>query len=214
MATAANTTKSNNRERTLNVIIKNSAHVKDRIIYLSEEIDCGLYGDVLPAFRYLDSTPGPITLMLNSPGGDITYMFSIYDLMRTATNDIITVGTGEICSATVLLLVCGARRYVTENTVLMSHKGSVDFAGNIEDIKSRMNWVNWYENQWAKLMARHTPRDEKYWKQIGRKEAELWVLGGEKIVEEGFADRVIEENLGEFLKKSNKINFPPKSNAS
>ena len=39
-------------------------------------------------------------------------------------------------------------------------------------------------------MAKHTPNDEKWWRMKTEKTAEYWLLGGDKIVEAGLADRV------------------------
>jgi len=152
-------------------------------------------------FRYLDLTPGPITLYINTPGGDEAGMFMLYDLIRTAKNLVVTVGMGEVCSAGVLLLAAGDRRLVTENCVLMSHEGrhsAVDLSAS--EAKARMKLVEYNEWQWCELMARHTGKAAKEWEKITKKEAELWLLGGQEIVDKGIADVVVPSVKGGLQK--------------
>jgi len=165
------------------------------IIILSEELDADSYSQFLHAFLYLqgDPTNEKITLILNTPGGDMMYMFSIYDLIQSSKKPIRVLGTGEIASAGVLLLACCHERIVMENTVLMSHEGSFGMEGKFSEATERMKWIKWIEGRWAELMAKHTKHNERYWKNLGKKKAEFWVLGGQAIVKEGVADRVATE---------------------
>jgi ATP-dependent Clp protease protease subunit len=148
---------------------------------------------IFTAFQRMldDDQEKSIRFFINTPGGDETYMLSLYDLIITSPVKIKTVGIGEVSSAGVLLLAAGHERYVSENCVLMSHQGSYSLEGKYEDAKARMEWINWVEKRWAELMARHSGKDTSYWKRITKKEAELWILGGQAIVDAGLADVVI-----------------------
>ena len=165
------------------------------IIILSEDIDTDSYSQFLHSFLYLqnDSKHEKITFLMNTPGGDMTYMFSMYDLIRSSKKPIKVIATGEVCSAGVLLLACAHERVVMENTVLMSHQGSFVAEGKFSEMADRMKWVAWMEKRWAKLMALHAGKTERHWFNLGKKKAEFWVLGGEAIVEAGIADRVANE---------------------
>ncbi len=174
--------------------IETGCSLDSRTVYITEGIDEDSYNKFLYGFKTLDASKGDINVMVCTGGGDTSFMFSMYDIITTANNKVITIGTGEVCSAGVLLLVCGNERFVTENCVLMSHGGSVFFDLNVDEAKARMKWLEWTEIQWAKLMARHTPRSSTHWISITRKEAELWHLGGKAIVEAGLADKVIERS--------------------
>jgi ATP-dependent protease ClpP protease subunit len=172
---------------------------KENTILLTEDICCDSYNTFIVAFRLLESQGKPINVILNTEGGDVVYMFSIYDLIRSATVPITIIGTGQVCSAGVLLLVAGHKRYVTENCVLMSHQGNFGMEGTFEEAKARLKWMEWTEGRWAELMARHTTRDSSYWKRVSKKEAELWVLGGANIVAQGFADAVVTEPMVKYF---------------
>lgn len=187
-----------NLERQLYFANENYASFKHRTIYFTDEVD-SIYDSMVVAFHQMDQEEGPIKMIINTPGGDISSMFSIYDIIRLANNEVWGIGTGEVCSAGVLILAGCHKRYVTENCVLMSHKGSTSFSGNIEDLESRTKWYKWMSDRWPELMSRHTPNDAAYWKRVQKREAELWILGGENIVQAGIADQVITGNLKEFL---------------
>lgn len=162
------------------------------IIVLSEDIDTDSYSQFLHSFLYLQNDPQhkKITFIMNTPGGDMTYMFSMYDLIRSSSKPVKIIATGEVCSAGVLLLACAHERVVMENTVLMSHQGSFVSEGKFSEMADRMKWIAWMEKTWAKLMAKHAGKTERQWVNLGKKKAEFWVLGGAAIVEAGLADRV------------------------
>ncbi len=176
-------------------------------------------GDIAPEFgdwftcvmRYLESISSePIIIWLNTPGGDVSSMFTFHDLVRASTCQVITIGTGQVCSAGVLMLACGNYRMVTESTTLMSHRGEDHIIGNLEQMEAQIKVVKWSEEHWAALMDRYTPakcadgksRDAKYWFLLGKKSAEWWITGGAAILEEGIADDIYNaENLAKALQE-------------
>lgn len=194
----------------LKSVFDNYVDIESRSIFLGtgidqpdEESDTDWRSWFTVGFRTLDAhSDAPIKLWLNTPGGDETGMYMAYDLIRTATSPIITIGIGEVASAGVLLLAAGHRRLVTENAVVMSHEGSGGMHSDLSasEIKSRMKWIKWLEENWCDKMALHTPKTAKEWARITSKEAELWLLGGAQIVEEGLADVVIPARSGELQK--------------
>jgi ATP-dependent protease ClpP protease subunit len=136
----------------------------------------------------------PITVWLNTPGGDVPSMFAFYDAVVATPCEVTIIGCGEVISAGVLMLVCGDRRLVTENCVLMSHQGADFESGglNYKEMLERKKYWDWTMTQWNYLMARHTPYDAQYWKAITSKKAEFWLLGGRAIKDHGLADDLYE----------------------
>lgn len=138
----------------------------------------------------------PITLCLNSPGGDVTSMYAIHDAIRTSRAPVRVIASGQVASAAVLILACGAAgsRLVMESTVLMSHEPTVggdDDGSPMRVAKSRRKWEDWQATYWCELMARYTPgKDAKWWAKTTERQAEYWLLGGAAIVREGLADAV------------------------
>jgi ATP-dependent Clp protease protease subunit len=192
------------------------AHIQDMNVNLSTR-ELFVAGDITSEFgdwvtcaiRYLESKSSePIIIWLNTPGGDVTSMFTFHDLVRGSACEVVTIGTGQVCSAGVLMLACGNKRLVTESTTLMSHRGEEQIIGNLEQMEAQMKVVKWSEEHWAVLVDRYTPetcadgksRDARYWFQLGKKSAEWWITGGEAIIAEGIADDIYNaENLAKAL---------------
>ena len=134
--------------------------------------------------------PGPVSVHLNTPGGEEVAMFAIHDAIRRH-GEVKVVAYGQVCSAGVLLLACAAIRVVTPSTILMSHESTTS-QGELgyRAAKDRRKVDDWFHEYWCELMGRYTPNDAKWWKSTTEKKAEFWLLGGEAIVEAGIADRV------------------------
>jgi ATP-dependent Clp protease protease subunit len=64
----------------------------------------------------------PISVYINSDGGDLNAMFAIHDILRTAPCPVHTYGFGHVMSAGTLLLACGDTRYLYENALVMMHE--------------------------------------------------------------------------------------------
>jgi ATP-dependent Clp protease protease subunit len=175
-----------------------SVNVVEREIYVNGQIDEDFGPWFTAIMSYLNMrSEAPITIWLNTPGGEEVSMFCFHDLVRASKSHVTIIGTGEICSAGVLMLACGHKRLVTESCVLMSHRGRGGVEGDYENIVARTKYIKWSEQHWAKLMDRYTPeevdgqrRDVSFWFNLGKKQPEWWLLGGEAIVREGIADEV------------------------
>ncbi len=164
-----------------------------RTIWVCGEID-GDLADLTAQFFHVIGT-APATMWINSPGGDVSAMFAIYDIMRMPGRNICTIGFGEVASAAVLLLAAGHKRMVTENVVVMSHEPSFSAEEGetvgLRAARERRKWEDWTHARWAELMARHTRQEPAWWRRITERKAEYWLLGGDAVVEAGLADEVI-----------------------
>ncbi len=152
------------------------------------------------AIRYLEvMNHDPVTIWINTPGGDVQSMFTFHDLVRQSPCKITTIGLGMVCSAGVLMLACGHHRLAGESCILMSHRSTETISGNLEEMEQEIEVARWSERHWASLMDRYTPdavdgkaRDQKHWFNLGKKTARWWITGGPAIVTEGLADAVYE----------------------
>lgn len=67
-----------------------------------------------------------LTLIINSPGGDVSSAFAIIDMMRGSALPVHTVGLGMVGSCGLLTFIAGAKghRTLTPNTSILSHQWS------------------------------------------------------------------------------------------
>ena len=125
--------KSSNKEYAYDLY---SRMLKDRIIFLSGEINDSLANIVISELLYLDNQNNEdIYLYINSPGGSITAGMSVYDTMNFINSKVITIGLGMCASMAAFLLSSGNTRYALPNTEIMIHQPIGGAQGQATDIK-------------------------------------------------------------------------------
>ena len=100
--------------------------LKDRIIFLGEEINDAVASTVVAQLLFLESEdPGKdIHMYINSPGGSVTAGMAIYDTMNYVKCDVSTTCIGMAASMGAFLLSSGAKgkRYALPNAEVMIHQ--------------------------------------------------------------------------------------------
>ena len=85
--------------------------LKENIIILGTPIDDTIANLVCAQLIHLESEnpDKDINIYINSPGGDISALFAIYDTMQFVKNDIATICLGQAASAAAVLLAAGTK---------------------------------------------------------------------------------------------------------
>ncbi|MCR5737641.1 MAG: ATP-dependent Clp endopeptidase proteolytic subunit ClpP [Eubacterium sp.] len=100
--------------------------LKDRIIFLGEEINDAVASTVVAQLLFLESEdPGKdIHMYINSPGGSVTAGMAIYDTMNYIKCDVSTTCIGMAASMGAFLLSSGAKgkRFALPNAEVMIHQ--------------------------------------------------------------------------------------------
>lgn len=116
--------------------------LKERIIFLSEQVDSASASVVIAQLLFLDAEdPGKdIYLYINSPGGSITDGMAIYDTMQYIKSDVCTICVGLAASMGSVLLAAGkkGKRYALPNSEVLIHQPLIaggDLSGQTTEIK-------------------------------------------------------------------------------
>ena len=113
--------------------------LKDRIIFLGEEVNETTAGLVVAQLLFLESEdPGKdIHLYINSPGGVVTAGLAIYDTMNYIKFDVETICIGLAASMGAFLLAGGTKgkRFALPNAEIMIHQPSGGAKGQATDIQ-------------------------------------------------------------------------------
>jgi ATP-dependent Clp protease protease subunit len=113
--------------------------LKENIIFLGTPIDDTIANLVCAQLLFLEAenTDKEISLYINSPGGDITALFAIYDTMQFIKNDISTFCYGQAASAAAVLLAGGTKgkRYALPHARILLHQPWGGAAGQATDIE-------------------------------------------------------------------------------
>ena len=119
--------------------------LKDRIIFLGEQIDEHVAGLVVAQLLFLEAEDPDkdICIYINSPGGSVTAGMAIYDTMQYIKPDVSTICVGMAASMGAFLLSSGAKgkRYALPNAEIMIHQPLGGVNGQAEDIKIHAEWI-------------------------------------------------------------------------
>ena len=113
--------------------------LKDRIIFLGEEIDEHIASVVVAQLLFLEAEDPKkdIYLYINSPGGSVTAGLAIYDTMQYIKPDVSAICVGMAASMGAFLLSAGAKgkRMALPNAEVMIHQPLGGISGQAEDIR-------------------------------------------------------------------------------
>lgn len=140
--------------------------------------------------HYPDTYKDPIYIIINSPGGSDDMTFCLYDSIVNSQAEVVTIGTGMVCSAASLILACGDRRYATANTWYMTHKGQIVIVGDDDEIAAQAEVSKKVADRYWKLLGRHSNISGQSWYNKSKGEGELW-LDAEGMLHLGVIDAIL-----------------------
>lgn len=168
-------------------------HLSKRRIFLNGEINTETANAVVAQLLYLqDESEEPISIYINSQGGEINAGLYIYDVLQSMTIPVYMYCTGMAASMAALLLAGGqpGRRFILPHSKTMIHEplitggvgGSATSIRNISDsILETRKIVNG-------ILAKHTG---KTLKEVNKATSFDNYMNAEKSVEFGICDRVV-----------------------
>ncbi len=148
----------NRGERTYDLF---SRLLKENIILLGTPIDDQIANLICAQLIHLesDNPDKDINIYINSPGGDITALFAIYDTMQFIKNDIATICLGQAASAAAVLLAAGTKgkRLALPHSRVMLHQpyGQVGY-GQVTDLELAAKEIMRMRDLLEGILAVHT----------------------------------------------------------
>jgi ATP-dependent Clp protease protease subunit len=132
-----------------------------------------------------------LTMVINSPGGNIIDAFAIIDIMNGSSLPIYTVGLGEICSAGFATFINGKKghRVLTPNTQIMSHQFSWGTHGKEHDLISDQKEVGLVGDRMLTHYKKCTGLSEKVIRQKLLPESNVW-LSAQEALKLGVCDKI------------------------
>lgn len=135
--------------------------------------------------------PKHLTLMICSPGGEVSSAFALIDTMKGSKIPVHTLGLGEIASCGLLTFMSGEKghRCVTPNTSILSHQYSWGSHGKEHELFAR---VREFELTTARMMEHYkkcTGLSEKDIRKYLLPAEDVW-LSADQAVEYGIADEI------------------------
>ena len=172
--------------------------LKDRIIFLGEEVNETTASLVVAQLLYLESEDSTkdISLYINSPGGSVTAGMAIYDTMQYIKCDVSTICIGMAASMGAFLLAGGAKgkRYALPNAEIMIHQPLGGAQGQATEIEIAAKHILKTKKKLNQMIADNCGKTiEEVEKDTDR---DNW-LSAEEAVAYGIIDKIVENRQSE-----------------
>ena len=166
--------------------------LNERIVFLGTPVTEDIANLVVAQLIHLESEDPDkdISVYVNSPGGEITGLFAIYDTMQYIKPDVQTICVGIAMSMGSLLLTGGAKgkRFSLPNSRILIHQPSAGFEGQSTDIEIHAREILKTRARIDEIYAHHTGKPVE---EVHRDMERDRFFKADEAVEYGLIDTVI-----------------------
>jgi ATP-dependent Clp protease protease subunit len=147
--------------------------------------------DVTPALfkSDLDSGKGPITVWINSPGGDVWAAAQIYNMLLSYSGKVTVKIDGLAASAASVIAMAGDEVLVSPVSMLMIHNPATAAMGDKSDLEQAISMLDSVKDSILNAYVKKTGLSKNKLSKL--MDDETW-MDADKAVELHFADRVME----------------------
>ena len=170
--------------------------LKDRIIFINDEIDNALTANVIAQLLFLEkeNSEKDIYIYISSGGGSIDDGLAIFDVMNHIKPNIVTIAVGMVASMATFLLAAGTKgkRFILPNSRIMIHQAGVgNIGGKASDVEIYANnLLKINEQMIAYLMQFTGQKRAQIEKDIDR---DYW-MNAKEAVDYGLVDEMLKYN--------------------
>jgi len=165
----------------------------ERIVFFGTELDANVANLVIAQLLHLeaDDPDKDVRLYINSPGGDMTALFAVYDTMKVLRCDVSTVCIGQASSAAAVILAGGTpgKRFALPNARVLIHQPHGGVQGQSTDMELAVKEFVLLRERMVAALAGDTGQT------VARITADIdrdYILRGPDAVAYGLVDHVLE----------------------
>ncbi len=166
--------------------------LREHIIFIGTPIDENIANLVCAQMLFLEyeNQDKDISIYINSPGGDITALFAIYDTMKFVKNDISTFCFGQAASAAAVLLAGGnkGKRFALPHSRVLIHQPNGGVGGQASDIEIQAREILRMRDILNGMLATDTGQPIE---RIAKDTDRDYIMEAEEAKEYGIIDHVI-----------------------
>ena len=131
-----------------------------------------------------------ISLYINSPGGEITALFAIYDTMQYIKPDVQTICIGQAASAAAVLLASGApkKRYALPHARILIHQPHGGASGQAVDIEIQAKEITRMRELLDQILAHHTGQTVE---KVGTDTDRDFIMSADEAQTYGIVDEIL-----------------------
>src|SRR6266446_2276229 len=166
--------------------------LNDRMVFLGTPIDDQVGNLIMAQLLHLESEdPGKdISLYINSPGGDLSTLFGIYDTMQFIKPDVSTIVMGQAASAAAVPALAGAKgkRFALPYARILLHQPHGGAEGQAVDIEIQAKEIRRGRELINRIIAEHTGQPLE---KVSRDTDRDFILAAEQAKSYGAIDEII-----------------------
>ncbi len=166
--------------------------LKERIILLGTAVDEHVANLIMAQLLHLESEDPDkdISLYINSPGGEITGLFAIYDTMQFVKPDISTICIGQAASAAAVILAAGenGKRFILPHARVLIHQPHGGAQGQAVDIQIQAKEITRMRETLDEILAHHSGQTVE---KVAADTDRDFIMGANEAKEYGIVDEVI-----------------------
>ena len=173
------------------VSIRDHLLVKNRIIFINDEINQESSNVVITQLLYLDNeSDEDITLVINSGGGSVSDGFAILDVINSLNSDVVTVCSGMCASMAAVLLSSGTKgkRKAYKNSEIMIHQPLGGIQGQASDIELTAKHILYVKDKINSILASNCSKEKDV--VAADTDRDNWMTA-EQALEYGLIDEII-----------------------
>lgn len=138
-----------------------SQRLKMSKVIISGDINDAAFAKFVEDFT--SKTAAPISVLINSQGGDEHVGRAIAGFIKASGRDVHTYGFGDVHSTAVIIFAAGNVRRLSKAASIMLHESSMEVEGNASEIKRVAKQMELDEQFWCSLLQEYTGTDAKTW---------------------------------------------------
>jgi ATP-dependent Clp protease, protease subunit len=181
--------------------------LKNRIVFLGTPINDQIANLIVAQLLFLnqEDREAPISMYINSPGGQVYAGLAIYDTMQMLTNPISTVAVGVTASFGTVLLTAGTKgqRYALPHATIHIHQPLGGVQGQATDIEIEAREILRLKTRLNQILSLHTGQTVET---IEKDTDRNFYMDAKGAVDYGIVDQVLESPADKVEKKQTAAN--------
>ena len=175
---------------------------QDRIFWLNDSVETCAQDLIEMILRCNREDKGklaeervPIKIFIDSPGGEVTFMWSIINMIEMSITPIYTVNYCTAFSAASEILASGHKRFALPGSHVMIHLGSCAYSGDAANVEATKKYFDNLSKKTVDHLLKRTKIEPKMFR---KKTLTDWFLDENDALENGIIDRIV-ESIDEIL---------------
>jgi ATP-dependent Clp protease protease subunit len=105
------------------LLLRSGLYLPTSTYFIDGEVTSRMAGDLSKALHILEAVGEPITIHINTPGGDMGAGLAMYDRIRACKPKVTIIGEGEVMSMGACVLQAADHRLLSPNATVLIHTG-------------------------------------------------------------------------------------------